>query len=58
MRSITPMRAMCPAENCPLHLYRFGKRPKVGNYTPTSGSAEKRLDSPAVTGAEEGREGE
>ena len=48
---------MCPAENCPLHPYRFGKRPGVGDYTPGNATAEKSPANPVADGAE-GRESE
>lgn len=42
----------CPAENCPLYPYRFGKRPKVGNCIPNGISTEKSLASSVVAGTE------
>lgn len=35
----------CPVKKCPLYLYRFGKRPKMGNYTGEASERAKTLDS-------------
>ena len=35
---------LCPAEKCPLYPYRFGHRPKEGNYTPDDSFTEKHID--------------
>lgn len=39
---------LCPVKKCPLYLYRFGKRPKMGNYTGKAAAGEKTLDSPHI----------
>lgn len=38
----------CPCENCPLHPYRMGKRPKMDNDTRGTAEDEKTSDSPGV----------
>lgn len=35
---------LCPVKKRPLYLYRFGKRPKMGNYTSKATAGEKTLD--------------
>lgn len=39
---------LCPAEDCTLHPYRFGKRPKGYADTTQEGNGEKSADSPVV----------
>lgn len=39
---------LCPVEKCPLYPYRFGKRPKTGDYTSKDIEGRKCLDSPAI----------
>lgn len=35
---------LCSIEKCPLYLYRFGKRPKTGDYTSEDTEGRKGLD--------------
>lgn len=39
----------CICEKCPLHAFRFGKRPKASNYTAKGTSTEKTLVSSTFT---------
>ena len=46
----------CPAQNCSLHPYRMGKRPKVGGDTPEEVSSENTQESPHIFTAETEKE--
>lgn len=42
----------CHIENCPLHPYRMGKRPKMDTDTITDSSAQNPIDSPQLRSAD------